>query len=263
MAARSGGPDGHHVFGYASLLGDMRREEEELCRLRGYRRGWNVATDNSLTLGRYKIYLDPHTGEQPPVFVTFVNLLPDGDGSVAGILFPVTPAQLADLDLRERNYERRDVSSQLEESVAGPVWCYFGTAQAEARYQEGLAAGRAVVNRAYHEQVREGFAAFGAEALREFQATTEEPQVPDRRARTGRRRVTTRRCRTSRRGAWPARPGGWGRGSREPCAPPSARRSSGPSARTRGRRARRRAPRRPRRRAAAPACPPRLANRQV
>ncbi len=166
------------MFGYASLLSDMRREEEELCRLRGYRRRWNVATDNSVTQGRYKIYLDPVTGEQPPVFVTFVNLVPDGDGSIAGILFPVTPVQLAELDLRERNYERREVSADVTAGVEGPVWCYFGTADAEARYREGKRSGSAVVNRAYHEQVRGGFASYGAEALRDFEATTEAPQVP-------------------------------------------------------------------------------------
>jgi cation transport regulator ChaC len=169
---------GDHVFGYASLLTDMRREEEELCRLHGYRRSWNVATDNSLTLGRYKIYRDPATGRQPPVFVTFVNLVPDGEAAVAGVLFAVTPAQLAELDLRERNYERRDVSAEISDTVDGPVWCYFGTAEAEARYRQGAASERAVISRAYYERVRDGFAACGAAALASFQASTEEPRVP-------------------------------------------------------------------------------------
>jgi hypothetical protein len=166
------------VFGYASLLIDMRREDEELCRLRGYRRSWNVATDNSLTLGRYKVYLDPLTGEQPPVFVTFVNLVADRGSVVAGVLFAVTPAELAELDLRERNYTRRDVSADLVEGVEGRVWCYFGTPQAEARYRDGAASGRAVVSRAYYERVREGFAACGEDALAAFRASTDEPQVP-------------------------------------------------------------------------------------
>jgi hypothetical protein len=169
---------GDHVFGYASLLIDMRREEEELCRLHGYRRSWNVATDNSLTLDRYKIYLDRATGEQPAVFVTFVNLVPDGEASVGGVLFAVTPGQLAELDLRERNYERRDVSGEISDTVDGPVWCYFGTAEAEARYRRGVASERAVISRAYYERVRDGFAACGAAALASFQASTEEPRVP-------------------------------------------------------------------------------------
>jgi hypothetical protein len=162
---------GDHVFGYASLTSDMRREGEELCRLRGYRRAWNVATDNSLTLGRYKIYLDP-------VFVTFLNLVPDGDGSVAGILFPVSPAALALLDRRERNYERREVGDAVSERVDGRVWCYFGTPEATARYRTGAAAGRAVISREYRERVLGGFAECGPEALADFEATTDPEGCP-------------------------------------------------------------------------------------
>ncbi len=167
-----------HVFGYASLINDMHREGEELRTLRGFRRIWNVATDNSLTHGRYKIYLDPATGEQPPVFVTFVNLIPDTSCAVAGALFPVTAAALAALDERERNYARRNVAEHLADAVAGPVWCYFGTAEAEARFRRGSAAGRAVVGREYLDRVRGGFAAAGPEALAAFEASTDPPGCP-------------------------------------------------------------------------------------
>lgn len=169
---------GDHVFGYASLISDMRREGEELCLLRGYRRAWNVATDNSLTLGRYKIYLDPSTGEQPAVYVTFVNLVADPRQTVAGVLFPVSAAELEALDRRERNYERRQLDGGLSEQVDGRVWCYFGTPTAQRRYRDGAAAGRAVISRAYHEAVRDGFAACGEEALRAFEHSTDAPQVP-------------------------------------------------------------------------------------
>jgi gamma-glutamylcyclotransferase (GGCT)/AIG2-like uncharacterized protein YtfP len=167
-----------HVFGYASLLSDMRREGEELRVLRGYRRSWNVSTDNSLTIGRYKVYLDPATGEQPPVFVTFVNLVPDASCEVAGALFPVSEAALEALDLRERNYRRRDVREELDEPVDGPVWCYFATPEAEARHRAGAAAGRTVVSRDYHERVRGGFAAAGPAALAAYERSTDPPGCP-------------------------------------------------------------------------------------
>jgi cation transport regulator ChaC len=167
-----------HVFGYASLLSDMRREGEELRRLRGYRRSWNVATDNTRTLPGYKLYLDPHTGERPEVFVTFVNLVPDSGCSVAGILFPVSAEALSLLDQRERNYARRDVTADLEQRVEGRVWCYFGTADAEERHRRGSESGRAVINRAYYERVRGGFGAFGEAALADFDATTDAPGCP-------------------------------------------------------------------------------------
>ncbi len=167
-----------HVFGYASLLSDMRREGEELHVLHGYRRSWNVATDNSLTIGRYKIYLDPATGEQPPVFVTFMNLVRDDSCEVEGALFPVSEAALEALDLRERNYRRRDVRDELDQPVGGPVWCYFGTAEAEARHRAGREAGRAVVSRAYLERVRAGFAQAGPAALAAYEASTDPPGCP-------------------------------------------------------------------------------------
>ncbi len=169
---------GDHVFGYASLTSDMRRAGEELCRLHGYRRAWNVATDNSLTLDRHKIYLDPASGEQPAVFVTFLNLVPVEKGSVAGVLFPVTPAALEVLDRRERNYARCEVSEAVSEPVEGRVWCYFGLPEAEARYRAGAAAGRAVISREYRDRVLAGFAACGEEALADFEATTDPAGCP-------------------------------------------------------------------------------------
>ena len=167
-----------HVFGYASLISDMHRAGEELRELRGYRRRWNVSTDNSLTIGRYKIYLDPESGEQPAVFVTFLNLVPDPDCTVAGALFPVSTAALEALDLRERNYVRRDVSVELDGPVDGPVWCYFGRPEAVGRHREGMEAGRAVVSREYAERVRAGFAACGPEALAAYELSTDPPGCP-------------------------------------------------------------------------------------
>lgn len=178
VAAREQASGVDHVFGYASLLSDMRREGEELCRLNGYRRAWNVATDNMRTLPGYKLYLDPRTGERPAVFVTFVNLVPGSGCSVAGILFPVSGEALALLDQRERNYARREVTAAVAEEVEGRVWCYFGTAEAEARFRQGREAGRAVISRAYHDRVRSGFGAFGEDALADFDATTEQPDCP-------------------------------------------------------------------------------------
>lgn len=169
-----------HVFGYASLIRDMHRAGEELRTLRGYRRVWNVATDNSLTYGRYKIYLDPSSGEQPAVFVTFLNLVPDPACAVAGALFPVTAAALDALDRRERNYVRRDVAAEFDPkgAVDGPVWCYFGRPEAVERHRLGAAAGRAVVSREYEQRVRAGFATCGKQALGDYEASTEDPGIP-------------------------------------------------------------------------------------
>jgi len=92
--------------------------------------------DNSVDLPGYKYYVDPE-GERPDVKVTFVNIEAAPGESVTGVVIPFDER----LDLRERNYERREV---------GPDLCaYFGSAEARARFDEGPA----VVSREYLAQV--------------------------------------------------------------------------------------------------------------
>jgi hypothetical protein len=131
--------------------------------------------DNSVDLPGYKHYVDPETGERPAVFVTFLNVEPADGAWVNGVLFGVDPDELALLDARERNYERRAVD------VAGTrAWTYVGTTDARARYRSGVAAGAAVVSGGYADGVRASFAAIGKGALRRFDESTEPPGVPVR-----------------------------------------------------------------------------------
>ncbi|MHB8233505.1 MAG: gamma-glutamylcyclotransferase family protein, partial [Solirubrobacteraceae bacterium] len=86
-----------YVFGYGSLLPDSAdnwaKQDRRMCRLRGYRRAWNVAMDNTQDLPGYKYYRDP-SGERPPIFVTFLNLVPAAGRNVNGIVFRVDPHEL-------------------------------------------------------------------------------------------------------------------------------------------------------------------------
>jgi hypothetical protein len=95
--------------------------------------------DNSVDLPGYKYYVDER-GERPDVKVTFVNIEP-ADASVDGV---VIQADLDALDIRERNYERREVEPGL--------WAYVGTDEARARFEEGPS----VVSREYLELVPPG-----------------------------------------------------------------------------------------------------------
>jgi cation transport regulator ChaC len=160
------------VFGYGSLL---RRPGGIPCRLLGHRRAWNVAMDNRRTIPGYKYYLDPDTGERPPVHVTFLNLYPAAGGRVNGSAFPVTKEALDELDRRERNYERIDVTRLLDADLGATVWTYLGTEAARERF----AAGAAVVAQDYFDAVRDGFAAAGG--LDEFDRSTAPLTVPLRR----------------------------------------------------------------------------------
>ena len=165
-----------HVFGYGSLAapsgGELaalgfrpsraRRREGFVADVRGARRGWGVAMDNRVDLPGYKCYVD-RDGRRPPVFVCFLDIEHAPGERVNGLCLPVTATELAALDRRERNYERTDVTCELE---AAPepgtrVWAYRGSPAGRARFAEGIAAGTAVVQAGYLEAVRAAFAALG------------------------------------------------------------------------------------------------------
>ena len=157
------------VFGYGSLL---EQGEGTPCRLRGHRRRWGVAMDNRRTIPGYKYFLEPDGG-RPDVFVAFLDAVPAPGASCAGLAFGVDAAALGELDARERNYRRVDVTALVDADLGGRVWAYLGLEEARERLAAGVRAGTAVVSRAYVEGVRAGFAAFGVG----FDA---EPELPVR-----------------------------------------------------------------------------------
>jgi cation transport regulator ChaC len=160
------------VFGYGSLL---RRPDGIPCHLHGHRRAWNVAMDNRRTIPGYKYYVDPETGERPPVRVAFLNIYAAAEGRVNGIAFPVSAEALDELDRRERNYDRIEVTSLLDADLGGTVWTYLGSAAARERFETGPA----VVAQDYFETIRGGFAAAGG--LEAFERSTDPVSVPLRR----------------------------------------------------------------------------------
>jgi hypothetical protein len=81
--------------------------------------------DNSVDLPGYKYYVDAD-GTRPDVKVAFVNIVESPRDVVRGV---VLDADLDALDLRERNYERREVEAGL--------WAYVGTAEARGRFDAG------------------------------------------------------------------------------------------------------------------------------
>jgi cation transport regulator ChaC len=160
------------VFGYGSLV---RRPGGIPCHLLDHRRAWNVAMDNRRTIPGYKYYVDPATGERPPVRVTFLSLYPAAEGRVNGAAFPVTADELDELDERERNYDRIDVTRLIDVDVGGAVWTYLGSEAARERF----ATGPAVVAQDYFDAIRGAFAAAGD--LEAFERSTDPLTVPLRR----------------------------------------------------------------------------------
>lgn len=158
------------VFGYGSLAasepvpGRRRRLEGFVADLRGMRRGWGVAMDNSVEVPGYKCYLEPG-GRRPALSVCFLDIEPDPlwEAHVNGVCLPVDAVELAALDRRERNYERVDVSDRLEHADGMRVWAYRGSADGRARFAAAVHAGTAVIHAGYLEAVRAAFRALGPE----------------------------------------------------------------------------------------------------
>jgi cation transport regulator ChaC len=156
------------VFGYGSLVpaGVAALPDGAVpCRLSGWRRGWDVAMDNGRDLPGYKHYLTPD-GERPDVMVAFLDIAPHEGGLVNGAAIPIEQRELPDLDRRERNYRRVDVTDQLDTRLpgGGTVWAYVGLRASRERAVRGRREGRLVVPRGYYERVRDGFAAIGERA---------------------------------------------------------------------------------------------------
>jgi len=141
------------VFGHGSLAGGGAGRA---ARLAGHRRTWGVAMDNRVAIAGYKVYLRTD-GSRPAVFVAFLDVVEEPGAATDGLLLEVEGDELDALDARERNYARVDVSAALDRDLGGPVWAYTGLAEARERF----AAGPTVVQRAYLESVRAGFAAHG------------------------------------------------------------------------------------------------------
>jgi hypothetical protein len=94
--------------------------------------------------------------------VTFLDLRPSdaGAATVNGVCLPVGEAELTELDRRERNYDRVDVSDRIDAGGA-QVWVYLGSAAGRARLEAGRHGGTAVIDANYLRAVEAGFSALG------------------------------------------------------------------------------------------------------
>ena len=95
--------------------------------------------------------------------VAFLDIAPHEGGLVNGAAIPVEQGELPDLDRRERNYRRVEVTDHLDTRLpgGGTVWAYVGLRASRERAVRGRREGRLVVSRGYYERVRDGFAAIG------------------------------------------------------------------------------------------------------
>ena len=138
------------MFGYGSLPAE---EDGVECRLHDHGLGWEVAMDNREVIPGYKVYVEPATGDRPAVEVAYLSITPQPGASVEGVAFPVSDEKLEELDRRERNYVRRDVTDLVDTDLGGRIWAYVGSLAGRVRLARGRRRGTAVVSRGYLEKV--------------------------------------------------------------------------------------------------------------
>ena len=106
------------VFAYGSLVNPESAaltlgrpvEHAGLARLAGWRRSWSVARDNRAT---EKTFARADDGSIPEFVVSLTLARSDAGGGANGALIEITEAEADRLDLRERRYDRTDVSADL------------------------------------------------------------------------------------------------------------------------------------------------------
>jgi len=176
------------VFGYGSLVNIknleryLKRELQpdlnyRICSLESHQRCWNVAMNNNIDLPDYKYYRDSHTKDRINAFVTFLNIRSEPNKSILGVLFRVTDAELINLHSRERNYQKINITKQLNIQIQGNAWTYIGLPEAEQRYQTGLAQNKAVIAQAYFDSVKNAYLLLGSQEYANYLATTDKPVV--------------------------------------------------------------------------------------
>lgn len=148
------------VFGYASLIAGVALRP---ATLRGHRRVWGVAMDNRVDVPGYKSYRRSDDGSRPEVFVAFLDIVADDAATTSGILVTVDARTLRELDARERNYDRIDVTELVDGAPPGTVWTYRGSEAGRARLAEGAARGTAVIDAGYALFVSRALDALGCE----------------------------------------------------------------------------------------------------
>ena len=155
------------IFGYGSLVKPSNKEF--FVKLKGYRRTWNIAMDNSVTLPNYKYYINSKTGVREAIYVCFLNIEEDPKKEILGVLIPVDEQKLKKLDLRERNYKRVDITSYFMHLKKNEiVETYIGTKEAKERFLNGLYNQNVFASKNYYDQVCNSFAQIGEKPLADY-----------------------------------------------------------------------------------------------
>ena len=178
------------VFGYGSLvnraslattLGHMTTVGTDVfvATLHGYRRTWNATMGNLHDDLTDKYYVDA-AGQRPDLGVTALGITATPDEAIGGVIFRVSGAQIARFDLRERRYDRIDVTSSVQSDALmesdDAIVTYAPSAAALRTHSQHLAKGTVVSARSYVQTIADGFGEMDTVELARFQAELTPPQ---------------------------------------------------------------------------------------
>ena len=177
--------DGHWLFGYGSLVSPASMAqtigrtldpvtEYRVGHLASHGRRWNYGS--KVKRGHWTHDgLDIRFG-----LVISLGLIESSGESCNGVVFRVTSDELAALDWRERDYERRVVTDLVElegDAIDGDVSVYFPRPTSIERYEVERDAGTAGIMSSYWDLCIEAFSSLGG-GHADLYAQTPQPDIP-------------------------------------------------------------------------------------
>jgi cation transport regulator ChaC len=154
------------IFGYGSImlpssaaqtLGRELKESDVLpAQLENFKRVWNLAAPVILQ-------------ETPPceVSAVFLNIERCPASFCNGILLKVSEQELASFDLREKQYDRIEVTDSIVTSVQGTIFAYIGKKEHTNPGKNSIVLGK------YIEMIESALEYWGAEFKKQYNASTE------------------------------------------------------------------------------------------
>lgn len=144
--------------------------------LTGFGRRWNYGVMH--TQGHWV----DHAGQQHARTIVALGVVESRAESVNGVVGWVDAHELPALDLRERTYDRVDVTEAVTaehpRASEAPVMVYVPRPEAIEHYERARDAASAAVEQRYWDLVDAAFAALGADHHDRYHRTTPPPDVP-------------------------------------------------------------------------------------
>lgn len=181
---------GRWVFGYGSLvsphsfghtLGRALQPGVDFfeAEIDGYGRRWNYGTSSMFTAP-----LRPGDEPQEWMFVA-LGVTAAVDETTNGVVGWVMESEFAELDRREREYDRVDVTHLATLDPAAyefvgdaPIVTYVPRTGPVVAYEEAKVSGTAAITKRYWDLVDGAFADLGADRHQRYHATTPSPDIP-------------------------------------------------------------------------------------